>query len=194
MLGRVGVTGADVSGLELFELLLRAEFVGLEGGLLEMGVFRVGRKRKKEGEGEGGGTILFLVVGWCWSGLKREEVWKRVDDDGFDIGHVMSRDARICRLQSLSYWLPSSSKQLSPALFSPVPLQERTPPWSPPRLSLLVQTPPPSPSTPLCAPTPSATFPPSWPPLTRTGTFPDTHAQQCSKRHSRPARRRFGKL
>ncbi len=32
-LGRVGVAGAHVAGLELLELLLRAEFVGLRGSV-----------------------------------------------------------------------------------------------------------------------------------------------------------------
>lgn len=39
----VGVAGADVAGLQSFELLLRAEFVGLEGGISGEDGWREGR-------------------------------------------------------------------------------------------------------------------------------------------------------
>ncbi len=59
VLCRVGVAGADVAGLEGLELLLGAEFVGLEGE----GGGLVGGKEGGEGGGEGGrgdGPLLVM--------------------------------------------------------------------------------------------------------------------------------------
>jgi len=55
VLCRVGVSGADVAGLERFELLGCAEFVGLEGrgGLV-----------KKGGRGGGGEGEVPFLGGW----------------------------------------------------------------------------------------------------------------------------------
>lgn len=54
--GRVGVARADVSRLELFELLLGAEFVGLWGG---RGIVSGGEAEGRRG-GEGRGEYHFL--------------------------------------------------------------------------------------------------------------------------------------
>lgn len=67
MLCRVGVSGADVAGLERFELLGCAEFVGLEGrgGLV-----------KKGGRGGGGeGEVPFLGMGGVFDGGRYGAEW-----------------------------------------------------------------------------------------------------------------------
>lgn len=46
--GGVGVAGADVAGLELLELLLRAEFVGLERGVRVDSCCGLGRCEDRE--------------------------------------------------------------------------------------------------------------------------------------------------
>jgi len=60
VLCRVGVSGADVAGLEGFELLGCAEFVGLRGeGFSEEG---------REGRGRGGGSTIFGGMGGVFDG------------------------------------------------------------------------------------------------------------------------------
>ena len=61
--GGVGVAGADVARLEGFELLLRAEFVGLGGGVSGGG----GGGFKRGGGGEGRGNVP-----WLWWGVNGE--------------------------------------------------------------------------------------------------------------------------
>lgn len=60
MFRRVGVAGADVSCLELLELLLCAELVGLEG---EKRAVRVEKRRGRRGRGR---DTIFKESGWRW--------------------------------------------------------------------------------------------------------------------------------
>ena len=68
MLGGVGVAGADVARLELLELLLGAEFVGLWGGGVVLRRERDGveMRLRKGWKGRGGGRNVPLFGVWRW--------------------------------------------------------------------------------------------------------------------------------
>lgn len=71
MLGGVGVAGADVARLELLELLLGAEFVGLWGGGVVLRRERDGveMRLRKGWKGRGGGATYHCLE--CGGGERR---------------------------------------------------------------------------------------------------------------------------
>lgn len=81
-LGRVGVARADVARLQRLELLLRAELVGLCGGLGGCGVLGGGGRcfGFLKGREEGEGTYHFGWMVWSQMGEGRFVVW--IDDGG----------------------------------------------------------------------------------------------------------------